>query len=118
MAILQQNIQKFLQDPVGLKYAAFTFASITTAIVYYHPWRRAKLVRLLGNKFFFWGLMMIIVWCFFTLRLEGNTSHHAAIKSATKSAILALLITIFSELKLIIAPFWLAWIAAYYLHIE
>ena len=33
---------------VGLKYAAFTFASITTAIIFSHPWRRAKLVQIIG----------------------------------------------------------------------
>ena len=111
------QLKQYAQHPTGLKYAALTFAVVTTAIIFSHPWRRAKLFKLLGNKFFFWGLLMIITWSVFTLRLDNHTKEHLAIKSATRSAILALLITILSELKLIIAPFWLAWIAAYYLHI-
>ena len=111
------QLKQYAQHPTGLKYAALTFAVVTTAIIFSHPWRRAKLFKLLGNKFFFWGLLMIITWSVFTLRLDNHTKGHLAIKSATKSAILSLLIALASELKLIIAPFWFAWIAAYYLHI-
>tara|TARA_Y100001970_G_scaffold173950_1_gene212351 strand:- start:1256 stop:1606 length:351 start_codon:yes stop_codon:yes gene_type:complete len=111
------QLQQYTQHPTGLKYAALSTAIVTTFIIFSHPWRRAKLFKLLGNKFFFIGLMIIIGWSLFTLRLDNHTKEHIAIKSATKSAILSLLIALASELKLVIAPFWFAWIAAYYLHI-
>jgi len=37
------------------------------------------------------------------------------LKNASKKAILALLIALFARIDLVIAPFWLIWIMAYYL---
>ena len=37
------------------------------------------------------------------------------LKNASKKAILALLIAFFTRIDLVIAPFWLIWMMAYYL---
>ncbi len=37
------------------------------------------------------------------------------LQNATKKALLALLIAFFASIDLIIAPFWLIWVIAYYL---
>lgn len=37
------------------------------------------------------------------------------LKNASKKAILALLIAFFARIDLVIAPFWLIWVMAYYL---
>ena len=68
-----------------------------------------------SNKVFIGGLMMVILWSFFSLRGKAKSEEDKKSREATKSAIIALVIAIMSELHLSIAPFWLVWIAAYYL---
>ena len=91
------------------------FAIITLMVVYRNPASRKKVVELLHNKVFMGGLMMVVLWSFFSLRGNAKSEEDKKSREATKSAIIALIIAIMSELHLSIAPFWLVWIAAYYL---
>lgn len=97
------------------KYPAMMFAIITLMVVYRNPASRKKVVELLHNKVFMGGLMMVVLWSFFSLRGNAKSEEDKKSREATKSAIIALIIAIMSELHLSIAPFWLVWIAAYYL---
>ncbi len=97
------------------QYPAMMFAIITLMAIYRNPARRKKVVELLHNKVFMGGLMMVVLWSFFSLRGNAKSEEDKKSREATKSAIIALIIAIMSELHLSIAPFWLVWIAAYYL---
>jgi len=97
------------------QYPAMMFAVITLAIIYRNVESRKKVVELLRNKTFMGGLMMVILWSFFSLRGNAKSEEDKKSREATKSAIIALVIAIMSELHLSIAPFWLVWITAYYL---
>ena len=97
------------------QYPAMMFAIITLMVVYRNPASRRKVVELLHNKVFMGGLMMVVLWSFFSLRGNAKSEEDKKSREATKSAIIALIIAIMSELHLSIAPFWLVWIAAYYL---
>jgi transposase len=97
------------------QYPAMMFAIITLMVVYRNPASRKKVVELLHNKVFMGGLMMVVLWSFFSLRGNAKSEEDKKSREATKSAIIALIIAIMSELHLSIAPFWLVWIAAYYL---
>ncbi len=97
------------------KYPAMMFAIITLMVVYRNPASRKKVVELLHNKVFMGGLMMVVLWSFFSLRGNAKSEEDKKSREATKSAIIALIIAIMSELHLSIAPFWLVWFAAYYL---
>ena len=97
------------------QYPAMMFAIITLMVVYRNPASRKKVVELLHNKVFMGRLMMVILWSFFSLRGNAKSEEDKKSREATKSAIIALIIAIMSELHLSIAPFWLVWIAAYYL---
>lgn len=97
------------------QYPALMFAIITLMVVYRNPASRKKVVELLHNKVFMGGLMMVVLWSFFSLRGNAKSEEDKKSREATKSAIIALIIAIMSELHLSIAPFWLVWIAAYYL---
>ena len=92
-----------------------SFAIITLMVVYRNPASRRKVTELLHNKVFMGGLMMVVLWSFFSLRGNPKSEEDKKSREATKSAIIALIIAIMSELHLSIAPFWLVWIAAYYL---
>ena len=97
------------------QYPAMMFATITLMVVYRNPASRKKVVELFHNKVFMGGLMMVVLWSFFSLRGNAKSEEDKKSREATKSAIIALIIAIMSELHLSIAPFWLVWIAAYYL---
>ena len=97
------------------KYPAMMFAIITLMVVYRNPASRKKVGELLYNKVFMGGLMMVVLWSVFSLRGNAKSEEDKKSREATKSAIIALIIAIMSELHLSIAPFWLVWIAAYYL---
>jgi len=64
-------------------------------------------------------LGLIIIWCYLVYRFVNNhpkdKKHISKLQEATKKAILALLIAFFARLDLVIAPFWLVWLIAYYL---
>ena len=97
------------------QYPAMMFAIITLMVVYRNPASRKKVMELLRNKVFMGGLMMVFLWSFVSLRGNAKSEQDKKSREATKSAIIALIIAIMSELHLSIAPFWLVWIAAYYL---
>ena len=64
-------------------------------------------------------LCIIIVWCYLIYRFvkthPKDKNHSAKLKEATKKAMVALLIAFFARIDLVIAPFWLVWLIAYYL---
>ena len=69
-------------------------------------------------------LLMIGVWCFLVWNYVRKNKHSkdkkvldnvGKLQNATKKALLALLIAFFASIDLIIAPFWLIWVIAYYL---
>ena len=64
-------------------------------------------------------LSLIVVWCYliyrFVITHPKDKKHTTKLQEATKKAILALLIAFFARIDLVIAPFWLVWLIAYYL---
>ena len=64
-------------------------------------------------------LSLIVVWCYliyrFVITHPKYKKHTTKLQEATKKAILALLIAFFARIDLVIAPFWLVWLIAYYL---
>ncbi len=69
-------------------------------------------------------LLLIGVWCFLVWNYVAKNKHSkdkkvldnvGKLQNATKKALLALLIAFFASIDLIIAPFWLIWVIAYYL---
>ena len=99
----------------GVKYSALTFAFITLLIIFNKEDSRKKLFELLKNKFFMGSLVIVIIWCYISLSNTSTSKEDIKNREATKNAIIALLIAVMSELHLAIAPFWLVWLASYYL---
>jgi len=69
-------------------------------------------------------LLLIGVWCFLVWNYVAKNKHSkdkkvldnvGKLQNATKKALLALIIAFFASIDLIIAPFWLIWVIAYYL---
>jgi len=69
-------------------------------------------------------LAMIVAWIYLIYNYASKNKDSKdkktlenveKLKNASKKAILALLIAFFARIDLVIAPFWLIWIMAYYL---
>tara|TARA_Y100001968_G_C18799282_1_gene454834 strand:- start:9 stop:326 length:318 start_codon:yes stop_codon:yes gene_type:complete len=73
--------------------------------------------ELFTNKRWVINFSMIIAFIIyiFYVTYNNNSSESERLKTAIKKAIVALLIAIFAELGLTIAPFWLVFVLAYYL---
>tara|TARA_Y100001970_G_C14201055_1_gene841102 strand:- start:159 stop:476 length:318 start_codon:yes stop_codon:yes gene_type:complete len=73
--------------------------------------------ELFTNKRWVINFSMIIAFIIyiFYVTYNNNSSESERLKTAIKKAIVALLIAVFAELGLTIAPFWLVFVLAYYL---
>jgi hypothetical protein len=69
-------------------------------------------------------LILIGVWCFLVWHYVRKNKRSkdkkildnvGKLQNATKKALLALIIAFFASIDLVIAPFWLIWVIAYYL---
>ena len=69
-------------------------------------------------------LAMIVAWIYLVYNYSSKnkdskdkkiSENVEKLKNASKKAILALLIAFFARIDLVIAPFWLIWMMAYYL---
>ena len=81
--------------------------------------KTSELYKFFANTKTIGQLCLIVVWCYLIYRFvkthPKDKKHSAKLQEATKKAILALLIAFFARIDLVIAPFWLVWLIAYYL---
>jgi len=81
--------------------------------------KTSELYKFFANTTTIGQLCIIGVWCYLIYRFvkthPKDKKHSAKLQGATKKAILALLIAFFAKIELVIAPFWLVWLIAYYL---
>jgi len=81
--------------------------------------RTSELYKFLTDTKTIGQLCLIVVWCYLIYRFikshPKDKKHSVKLQEATKKAILALLIAFFARIDLVIAPFWLVWLIAYYL---
>jgi len=93
------------------------FAIITSTIVLLKKDMRKKVTALASNTSFLLGCVPVIGLSWWSLSLPNNSKEALRLKSATKQAIIGLLIAIFAHLDLKVAPFYLIWFVSYYLNI-
>ena len=93
------------------------FAIITSTIVLLKKDMRKKVTALASNKSFLLGCVPVIGFSWWSLSLPNTSKETLRLKSATKQAIIGLLIAIFAHLDLKVAPFYLIWFVSYYLNI-
>lgn len=105
----------------GFNTAGVSFIVLTTySISKLH--KTSNVIKFFSNKKTIGQFCIIFLWCFLVYRFvkknknENKNSHIVEnVKSATKKAVVALLIAFFARIDLVFAPFWLVWIIAYYL---
>ena len=87
----------------------------------------SKAKKLIYNKYFILFFILIILFSYFILFIffnndtitDENLKIKKRIKIATKHAIIAYIISIFTQLdSIIIAPFIVVWVVSYFLNVE
>ena len=101
-----------------LKNAAIIAVALFTLMVSFKSdKKREKIMELINNRNLLINLVIIICFIVYTeVSTYNNKSDESKkIKSALKKAIIALIIAVFAEIGLTIAPFWLVFVLAYYM---
>jgi len=93
--------------------------SLITAVMLFKDEEKKTLVRdLLRNKLFMTSLITIIGFSIYTLNIPIKNNEIKRIHGATKQALLGFMIAILAYLDLKAAPFWIIWLASYYLNVN
>ena len=108
----------FAGSEQGFSYATILFLLLTLrAIVNLE--KSSEVIKFFKNPKTIGNLILIMIWCYLVYRFSKNkkasTKNIERVQNATKKALLALLIAFFARIELVIAPFWLIWVIAYYL---
>jgi len=76
-----------------------------------------SLREMLSSKRWITNLIVVISFIIYIIYIthDNDSDESERLKSALKKAIVALLVAIFAELGLTIAPFWLIFVLSYYL---
>jgi len=104
----------------GFNIATVLFIILTMRAIFKLN-KTKEVVDFFYNKKTIGQLFFICFWCFLIYRFikthpqKKDSQKIENIKSATKKAIVALFIAFFARIDLVIAPFWLVWLIAYYL---
>ena len=70
-----------------------------------------KFKQMFRNQSWSWNFLLILC---FSIYILFHDKERENVKEATKKAIIAFIIAIFSELHLTIAPFWLVFLVSYF----
>jgi amino acid permease len=100
---------------LGFLLSAGLFAIITILRIVSDKETFKMVKELLGSKFFLISMLMVIVFSVYSLSLKSENDEIENLQLAVKHAILGLLIAILAKIDLVIAPFWLIFLASYYL---
>lgn len=90
-----------------------TILSISMAILY----KKNKLQEIkedFGNVRFLIPLAGTILFSYAVLNQKGETKDIEKMQTATKRALVALIVAYFARIDLVIAPFWLVWVFSYW----
>ena len=93
-----------------------TVAAISLAVLYQKN-KIQQIKKDFGNKGFLIPLAFTLLFAFVVLNLkvdEKDKNQVYKIQIATKRAIVALIVAYFARIDLVIAPFWLVWVFAFW----
>ena len=76
-----------------------------------------KLKDLISDNHFWISFAIVMIWSIYWFYISKNEDLDKY-KSATKQALIGLIIALFAHLELVIAPFWFVWITAFFLNIS
>ena len=124
------SILDYLSDSIFSQESStgFHFAGLIFLILTIRAIIQLNKTKSIKNRFYnaktVGQLVLIGAWCYLTYFYVRKNKHSkdkktlknvVKLQNATKKALLALIIAFFASIDLVIAPFWLIWVIAYYL---
>lgn len=98
-------------------YASFSSIVLVTCFIIFNDKHKTKrFLELIKSPMFFINMLVVLLFSFYMLTTDDNTKEGERRKTATKQALLGLLIALLAYIEMKIAPFWLIWCASYYLN--
>tara|TARA_Y100001980_G_C14545614_1_gene325282 strand:- start:1909 stop:2283 length:375 start_codon:yes stop_codon:yes gene_type:complete len=106
--------------------AIFSLIIITIASIIINK-NQKKALDFVTNKYFIISFIVIIIFSYYVMfvlyendeAVDENNLKKKRVKIATKHALIAYVIAIFTQIdSIILAPFLLIWMMSYFLHIE
>jgi len=98
--------------------ASLSFVVITALILFRDEEKISKIKKLFSDKLFLFSTLLIIIFSGYTFSIpSGNNTEILRLHTATKEALLGFLIALLAYLDLKAAPFWIIWLASYYIHV-
>ena len=109
----------FFKDELqnSFKYYLILFCGIILSIFYLDNNKLVNFINLINDKLFFLGISFIFYLSYQINKLPNNKLN-LRYKKAMKDALIALFISLFAKIDLIIAPFWFIFLTSYYLDID
>lgn len=109
-----KSIAGSILSPSGLAVAVITIIKVLQ-----EKEKRDKIIRLITSKSWVINLVIIMVFCYYGLKvLQDDSEETNRLKGAIRTAILGMIIAIVSYVELTLAPFWILFVASYYLDIN
>ena len=98
--------------------ASLSFVVITALILFRDEEKISKIKKLFSDKLFLFSTLLIIIFSGYTFSIpSSNNTEILRLHTATKEALLGFLIALLAYLDLKAAPFWIIWLASYYIHV-
>ena len=89
---------------------------ITLFIIIKDKEKRKSSLELIKDPMFSINMIVVVLFVLYMLNSDDNSKEGLRRKEATKQAVLGLLIALMAHLGMKVAPFWLIWVASYYLN--
>ena len=107
--ILGQEKHEFIAASLGIVF-------IIAVVLFRDAAKFEKLQKLFSDKLFLFSTLLIIIFSAYTFNVPHmNNKNIMRFHTATKQGILGFIIAIMAYLDLKAAPFWIIWLASYYI---
>lgn len=115
---LYKNVFKtiFEKNSMGFNFSVSLFMILTIKTIF--DLKKHKKILAIFNRQMILNLLFISFWVWGTFTYASkhkNDKNASTLQSATKKALVALVIAFFAKIELVLAPFWFVWVISYYL---
>ena len=100
---------------VDFIFSAVFFLIIIILMISMDKKKIKKIKDLTKDKFFIFSFIGSALFSLYALYLSGHTDELINLKGSVKHGILGFIIAFLAKLDLVIAPFWVIFLASYYL---
>lgn len=102
-----------------LSPAAVSVAVITSIKIFWDNNKRKKVIGLLTSKPFLMNMLFIFSFVYYVFNIDDEDEKEIIkLKNAIRTALLGLIIAFMAYIDMVLAPFWIIFVASYYFDIS